>query len=82
MSDIKLREYLPGRKWSKKKELRKRQPEKPYVIETELEKLKLSCLLCQDPEVKCCPEHCCDVSLLVFILTRISGIQGVAATAL
>ena len=40
------RPYFPGRKWSKKKELAKRLPEKPYVIETDIEKIRLACPLC------------------------------------
>ena len=38
-----VKEYFPGRKWSKKKELAKRLPENPYKIETDIEKLKLTC---------------------------------------
>ena len=37
----------------------------PYIVKTEMEDIEDKCELCLD--LKCCPEHCCDVSLFLVV---------------
>ena len=45
----------------------------PYVVTTDKEELEDKCELCLD--LKCCPEHCCDVSQTTILASCIDDSQ-------